>query len=111
MWQDDDDDQHRIQSCLRRCHLLEGNVITFGLGRMTLQGKRKEREKENDLSFQGFFMNPDCRYVEQNSGKTEYSFTVSLDSCGTQFINDFEGEAGQAYLENVLVLQVRSSTC
>nr|XP_050862577.1 uncharacterized protein LOC127069519 isoform X1 [Vespula vulgaris]XP_050862578.1 uncharacterized protein LOC127069519 isoform X1 [Vespula vulgaris] len=53
----------------------------------------------------GFFMNPDCRYVEQNSGKTEYSFTVSLDSCGTQFINDFEGEAGQAYLENVLVLQ------
>ncbi|XP_047364441.1 uncharacterized protein LOC124954886 [Vespa velutina] len=53
----------------------------------------------------GFFMNPDCRYVEENSGKTEYSFTVSLDSCGTQFINDFEGEAGQAYLENVLVLQ------
>lgn len=55
-------------------------------------------------------MNPDCRYVEQNSGKTEYSFTVSLDSCGTQFINDFEGEAGQAYLENVLVLQVRFLT-
>ncbi|XP_066582170.1 uncharacterized protein [Prorops nasuta] len=53
----------------------------------------------------GYFMNPDCRYVEQNSGKTQYSFTVSLDSCGTQFINDFEGEAGQAYLENVLVLQ------
>ncbi|KAM0724405.1 Cuticlin-4 [Formica fusca] len=53
----------------------------------------------------GFYMNPECRYVEQNSGQTKYSFTVSLDSCGTQFINDFEGEAGQAYLENVLVLQ------
>ncbi|KAL0118408.1 hypothetical protein PUN28_009220 [Cardiocondyla obscurior] len=53
----------------------------------------------------GFFMNPDCTYVKQNSGSMQYSFTVSLDSCGTQFINDFEGEAGQAYLENVLVLQ------
>lgn len=51
-------------------------------------------------------MNPECRYVEQNSGQTKYSFTVNMDSCGTQFINDFEGEAGQAYLENVLVLQV-----
>ncbi|KAH0955197.1 hypothetical protein HN011_010539 [Eciton burchellii] len=53
----------------------------------------------------GYYMNPECRYVAQNSGQTQYSFTVSLDSCGTQFINDFEGEAGQAYLENVLVLQ------
>ncbi|GAB1862809.1 ZP domain-containing protein [Camponotus japonicus] len=53
----------------------------------------------------GFYMNPECRYVEQNSGQTQYSFTVNLESCGTQFINDFEGEAGQAYLENVLVLQ------
>ncbi|XP_001121500.1 uncharacterized protein LOC725683 isoform X2 [Apis mellifera] len=53
----------------------------------------------------GFYTNPECRYVEQNSGQTKYSFTVSLDSCGTQFINDFAGEAGQAYLENVLVLQ------
>ncbi|KOC61498.1 hypothetical protein WH47_05102 [Habropoda laboriosa] len=53
----------------------------------------------------GFYMNPECRYVAQNSGQTKYSFTVSLDSCGTQFINDFAGEAGQAYLENVLVLQ------
>lgn len=56
---------------------------------------------------QGFYTNPECRYVEQNSGQTKYSFTVSLDSCGTQFINDFAGEAGQAYLENVLVLQVK----
>lgn len=48
---------------------------------------------------------PECRYVAENSGQTKYSFTVNLDSCGTEFINDFEGEAGQAYLENVLVLQ------
>ncbi|XP_014469202.1 PREDICTED: uncharacterized protein LOC106741582 [Dinoponera quadriceps] len=53
----------------------------------------------------GFYTNPECRYVAQNSGRTTYSFTVNLNSCGTQFINDFEGEAGQAYLENVLVLQ------
>lgn len=53
-------------------------------------------------------MNPECRYVAQNSGQTTYSFTLRLDSCGTQFINDFEGEAGQAYLENVLVLQVNT---
>ncbi|XP_043286507.1 uncharacterized protein [Venturia canescens] len=53
----------------------------------------------------GFFTDPNCRYVSQNSGQKEYSFTVSLDSCGTEFINDFEGDAGQAYLENVLVLQ------
>jgi len=45
-------------------------------------------------------------YVTQNSGLTRYSFTVSLNSCGTQFINDFKGATGQAYLENVLVLQV-----
>ncbi len=48
---------------------------------------------------------PLCRYVEQNSGQSKYSFTVNLDSCGTKFISDFEGQ-GQAYLENVLVLQV-----
>ena len=55
-------------------------------------------------------MMPECRYVEANSGNTKYSFTVSMDSCGTQFINDFEGEAGQSYLENVLVLQVKITT-
>jgi len=45
-------------------------------------------------------------YVTQNSSLIRYSFTVNLDSCGTQFINDFEGATGQAYLENVVVLQV-----
>ncbi|XP_015600177.1 uncharacterized protein LOC107270055 isoform X2 [Cephus cinctus] len=63
------------------------------------------REFDGVIYSKGYYTNPDCRYVSQNSGQKEYSFTVSLDSCGTQFINDFEGEAGQAYLENVLVLQ------
>lgn len=59
-----------------------------------------------NIQFQGYYSNPECIYVKQNSGSTRYSFTVNLDSCGTQFINDFTGPAGQAYLENVLVLQV-----
>lgn len=52
----------------------------------------------------GFYNNPDCRYVKENSGETKYSFTVRLDSCGTEFINAFDTQ-GQSYLENVLVLQ------
>lgn len=51
-------------------------------------------------------MNPECTHVKQNSGLTQYSFTLTMGTCGTQFISDFEGESGQAYLENVLVLQV-----
>jgi len=58
------------------------------------------------VHFQGYYTKPECMYVTQNSGLSRYSFTVNLDSCGTQFINDFEGATGQAYLENVLVLQV-----
>ncbi|XP_039314419.1 uncharacterized protein LOC105196110 [Solenopsis invicta] len=53
----------------------------------------------------GFYTNPECIYVKQNSGLTRYSFKVNLGSCGTKFINDFESATGQAYLENVLVLQ------
>ncbi|XP_018346842.1 PREDICTED: LOW QUALITY PROTEIN: uncharacterized protein LOC108751254 [Trachymyrmex septentrionalis] len=53
----------------------------------------------------GYYSNPKCIYVKQNSGSARYSFTVNLDSCGTQFFNDFVGPTGQAYLENVLVLQ------
>ncbi|XP_047002198.1 uncharacterized protein LOC124619691 [Schistocerca americana] len=52
-----------------------------------------------------YYRNPACRYVAPNSGQTKYSFTVKLnDECGTQFIDKFK-EGGQAYLENVLVLQ------
>ncbi|GLH04822.1 Uncharacterized protein GBIM_10449, partial [Gryllus bimaculatus] len=52
----------------------------------------------------GFYRQDACRYVNENSGQTKYSITVRLDSCGTQFVDQF-AEGGQAYLENVLVLQ------
>lgn len=52
----------------------------------------------------GFFVNSECRYVNENSGQKKYTFTVKLDSCGTQFVNGFDTE-NQSYLENVLVLQ------
>lgn len=52
----------------------------------------------------GFYNNPECRYVNENSNQIKYTFTVSLNSCGTEFINAFDTQ-GQSYLENVLVLQ------
>ncbi|KAL0277611.1 UNVERIFIED_CONTAM: hypothetical protein PYX00_004845 [Menopon gallinae] len=52
----------------------------------------------------GFYNYEKCRYVNENSGQTKYTFTVSLDSCGTQFVDQF-AQGGQAYLENTLVLQ------
>ncbi|KAE8752514.1 hypothetical protein FOCC_FOCC000636 [Frankliniella occidentalis] len=52
----------------------------------------------------GYFKDPNCRYVQPNSNQIKYTFTVMLNSCGTQFVDDFQG-AGQAYLENVIVLQ------
>lgn len=52
----------------------------------------------------GFFNQPQCRYVAENSNQAKFSFTVNLNSCGTQFINAFDTQ-GQSYLENVLVLQ------
>ncbi|XP_068082882.1 uncharacterized protein [Anabrus simplex] len=52
----------------------------------------------------GFYKQDTCRYVQENSGSQEYSFTVRLDSCGTQFVDQLQ-EGGQAYLENVLVMQ------
>lgn len=54
--------------------------------------------------FQGYYNSPECRYVTPNSGQVRYSFTVQLNSCGTQFVDQFS-EGKQAYLENVLVLQ------
>jgi len=52
----------------------------------------------------GYYTNPDCRYVSENSNDKAFSFTVSLNSCGTEFVNAFDTQ-GQSYLENVLVLQ------
>lgn len=56
----------------------------------------------------GFYNNPECRYVNENSNKIKYTFTVSLNSCGTEFVNAFDTQ-GQSYLENVLVLQNEAS--
>ncbi|XP_049879948.1 uncharacterized protein LOC126376533 isoform X2 [Pectinophora gossypiella] len=53
---------------------------------------------------QDHFNEPECVYVRENSNQVKFSFTVSLNTCGTRFYSDFENE-GQAYLENVLVLQ------
>lgn len=40
----------------------------------------------------------------KNSGQIKYSFIVQLNSCGTQFVDEFY-KGKQAFLENVLVLQ------
>ncbi|CAH2057402.1 unnamed protein product, partial [Iphiclides podalirius] len=53
---------------------------------------------------QDHYSDSECVYVRENSNQIKYSFTVSLNTCGTRFFSDFENE-GQAYLENVLVLQ------
>lgn len=62
------------------------------------------REYNGIIYSKGYFNNPSCRYVNENSGQVKYSFTLSLNNCGTEFISAFETE-GQSYLENVLVLQ------
>jgi hypothetical protein len=55
-------------------------------------------------SLQSFYKDESCRYVNEGTDQTLYSFTVRLNACGTQFIDQFK-EGGQAYLENVLVIQ------
>ncbi|KAF5274406.1 hypothetical protein FQA39_LY07286 [Lamprigera yunnana] len=62
------------------------------------------RQFDGIIYSKGYYNNPKCRYVQENSGKVKYSFVVSLNSCGTEFINAFDTE-GKSYLENVLVLQ------
>lgn len=62
------------------------------------------REFDGVIYSKGYYNNPECRYVTENSGQKKYTFTVSLNSCGTEFINAFDTE-GKSYLENVLVLQ------
>ncbi|XP_039299317.1 uncharacterized protein LOC120355083 isoform X2 [Nilaparvata lugens] len=52
----------------------------------------------------GYYNTPACRHVSPDSGQTKYNFTVMLNSCGTQFVDEFS-QGKQAYLENVLVLQ------
>jgi hypothetical protein len=62
------------------------------------------REFNGVIYSKGYYDTPECRYVNENSEQTRYKFTVSLNSCGTEFINAFDTQ-GQSYLENVLVIQ------
>ncbi|XP_030748175.1 uncharacterized protein LOC115876512 isoform X2 [Sitophilus oryzae] len=62
------------------------------------------REFNGIIYSKGHFSNNECRYVPENSGQTKYTFTVSLNTCGTEFVNAFDTQ-NQSYLENVLVLQ------
>ncbi|XP_072391572.1 uncharacterized protein [Diabrotica undecimpunctata] len=62
------------------------------------------REFNGVIYSKGYYNMPECRYVNENSGQTKYTFTVNLNMCGTEFINAFDTE-GQSYLQNVLVLQ------
>lgn len=62
------------------------------------------RQFDGIIYSKGFYSNPECRYVTENSGQVKYTFTVSLNSCGTEFISAFD-TLGQSYLENVLVIQ------
>ncbi|XP_076334643.1 uncharacterized protein LOC143238378 [Tachypleus tridentatus] len=52
----------------------------------------------------GYFSDSSCQYIAANSGKSIYEFTVFLDRCGTQFIDQFS-QGGQAYLENTIIIQ------
>ncbi|XP_076372434.1 uncharacterized protein LOC143257526 [Tachypleus tridentatus] len=52
----------------------------------------------------GFYSDSTCLYVVPNSGRSVYEFTVHLDRCGTQFVDQFN-QGGQAYLENTIIIQ------
>ncbi|KAL3287333.1 hypothetical protein HHI36_001807 [Cryptolaemus montrouzieri] len=62
------------------------------------------RQFDGIIYSKGYYSNPECRYVTENSGQIKYTFTVNLNSCGTEFITAFD-TLGQSYLENVLVIQ------
>lgn len=53
---------------------------------------------------QGYYNNPQCRYVQPNTNEIKYTIEVQLNSCGTEFIDEFN-QGRPAYLENVLVFQ------
>ncbi|KAJ8925352.1 hypothetical protein NQ315_009182 [Exocentrus adspersus] len=62
------------------------------------------RQFDGIIYSKGYYNMPECRYVQENSAQTKYTFTVNLNQCGTEFINAFDTQ-GQSYLENILVLQ------
>ncbi|KAK2721972.1 hypothetical protein QYM36_002512 [Artemia franciscana] len=53
----------------------------------------------------GFHTRQECTFVQLNSGQASYTFTLVLNQCGTQFIDEL-GSGGQAYLENTVVIQM-----
>ncbi|XP_028179189.1 uncharacterized protein LOC114366499 isoform X1 [Ostrinia furnacalis] len=92
---DDDDDRHPP-------HI---HAITVDCGKEMMTINIEFNKPYNGLIYsQDHFNEPACVYVRENSNQVKFSFTVSLNTCGTRFFSDFENE-GQAYLENVLVLQ------
>ncbi|XP_052743756.1 uncharacterized protein LOC112043196 isoform X3 [Bicyclus anynana] len=91
----DDDDRHPP-------HIHD---ITVDCGKQMMTINIEFNKAYNGIIYsQDHFKDSDCVYVKENSNQIKYSFTVSLNKCGTRFFSDFENE-GQAYLENVLVLQ------
>ncbi|KPJ21327.1 DNA-directed RNA polymerase II subunit RPB1 [Papilio machaon] len=91
----DDDDRHPP-------HI---HAITVDCGKEMMTINIEFNKVYNGIIYsQDHYNDPECVYVRENSNQIKYSFTVSLNTCGTRFFSDFENE-GQAYLENVLVLQ------
>ncbi|KAJ2940905.1 hypothetical protein O0L34_g10166 [Tuta absoluta] len=81
------------------------HAITVDCGKEMMTINIEFNKPYNGIIYsQDHFNEPECVYVRENSNQVKFSFTVSLNTCGTRFYSDFENE-GQAYLENVLVLQ------
>ncbi|CAH0403088.1 unnamed protein product [Chilo suppressalis] len=92
---DDDEDRHPP-------HI---HAITVDCGKEMMTINIEFNKPYNGLIYsQDHFSDSSCVYVRENSNQIKFSFTVSLNKCGTRFFSDFQNE-GQAYLENVLVLQ------
>lgn len=53
---------------------------------------------------QGHHNNLDCHYVRYNTNKNFFEFTIRLNSCGSQWVDQL-ASGGQAYLENVIIIQ------
>ncbi|XP_026750689.2 uncharacterized protein LOC113511271 isoform X2 [Galleria mellonella] len=81
------------------------HAITVDCGKEMMTINIEFNKPYNGIIYsQDHYNQPECVYVRENSNQIKYSFTVSLNTCGTRFFSDFQNE-GQAYLENVLVLQ------
>ncbi|XP_032524132.2 uncharacterized protein LOC116775352 isoform X2 [Danaus plexippus] len=79
--------------------------ITVDCGKQMMTINIEFNKAYNGIIYsQDHYKDSECIYVKENSNQIKYSFTVNLNKCGTRFFSDFENE-GQAYLENVLVLQ------